>query len=106
MPTPGDSSIGLIIRLVRVIAYDPRAAVQVATVRVDGAAQARWPVPSFLGRADDLRGSRVDIAARRRVVFTQNPAKAQFFVNGKLFAHGNGGKPVPMFSPRLNTVEE
>jgi suppressor of ftsI len=81
-------------------------AVQVATVRVDGAAQARRPVPSFLGRADDLRGSRVDIAARRRVVFTQNPAKAQFFVNGKMFAHGNGGNPVPMFSPRLNTVEE
>lgn len=80
--------------------------VQLATVRVTGAAQARRPVPGFLGRADDLRGDRVEIAARRRVVYTQNPSKAQFFVNGKLFAHGKGNKPTPMFSPRLNTVEE
>jgi suppressor of ftsI len=80
--------------------------VQVATLRVSGAAQSPRPVPSFLGRADDLRGDDVAIAARRRVVFTQNPAKAQFFVNGKLFAHDKGGAPTPMFSPKLNTVEE
>lgn len=80
--------------------------VQVATVRVDGDAQPRRPVPSRLGTADDLRGNDVPIAARRRVVFTQNPAKAQFFVNGKRFAHGPGNQPTPMFSPKLNTVEE
>jgi uncharacterized protein (TIGR00369 family) len=28
------------------------------------------------------------------------------FVNGKLFAHDKGGAPTPMFSPKLNTVEE
>ncbi len=80
--------------------------VQVATVRVQGVAQAQQPVPSFLLRADDLRGDDVPIAVRRRVVFTQDPSKAQFFVNGVLFAHGRGHQPTPMFSPRVNTVEE
>ena len=80
--------------------------VQVATVRVDGDAQPRRPVPRVLGQVDDLRGNDVPIAARRRVVFTQNPAKAEFFVNGKRFAHTPGGTPRPMFRPRLDTVEE
>ncbi|MGB1711887.1 MAG: multicopper oxidase family protein [Miltoncostaeaceae bacterium] len=86
--------------------FGVQPSVKVATLRVAGPAMRRRPVPSFLGKADDLRGDRVSIAARRRVVFTQNPAKGQFFVNGKLFAHGTGTQPRPMFSPKLNTVEE
>ena len=43
---PGDSSIGLIIRSVRVIAYDPRAAKNVATgsrvTRVYRRPERRW----------------------------------------------------------------
>ncbi len=82
--------------------YGVQPEVQVATVRVAGAARDPRPVPTFLGRADDLRGDHVPIAARRSVVFSQSPPK--FYVNGQLFAHG--GTPTVMFSPKLNTVEE
>ncbi len=74
--------------------------VQVATVVVAGTPMAPQAVPTELGPVEDLRGA--DIAARRRVVFSQSPPK--FFINGKRFAHD--GNVAPMFRPRLNTVEE
>ncbi len=88
--------------------------VKIATLSVGGDAVTPTPVPQNLSTgenlstredlstSEDLRTA--DVAVRRRVVFTQNPGIAAFYVNGKQFAAH--GKVSLLFRPKVNTTEE
>jgi FtsP/CotA-like multicopper oxidase with cupredoxin domain len=70
-----------------------------ATMVVAGAPEAPRPLPTRLLPFRDL--SRAHIARRRRLVFSENPAGTQFFINGRQFSHTRIDQRV-----RRGTVEE
>ena len=84
--------------------YGKQPRVQIATVRVAGAAQTPEAIPTTLLPARDLRGPDVKIAARHVIRFTQSPPK--FFIDGALFHDHHGMDPGPVFLARVNTVQE
>ncbi len=95
--------------------YGKQPRVQIATMRVAGAAQTPAPIPMDLGGPTrDLRGSDVRIAGRHVIRFTQSPPR--FYVDGAMFwdtthaMHGMAGMTMgsvgPTFLSRVGTVQE
>jgi FtsP/CotA-like multicopper oxidase with cupredoxin domain len=83
--------------------YGKQPRVQVATLKVSGAAMTPQEIPANLLPARDLRGPNVRVAARHTIRFTQAPPR--FFIDGAMF-HDHDGKAGPTFVVGLNTVEE
>ncbi len=97
--------------------YGTQPRVQIATLRVAGAAQTPEAIPTTLLPQRDLRGASVKIAAKRVIRFTQSPSIAQFYIDGALFYDrrsmsgmpGMGGSKNavgPTFVARVGTVQE
>ncbi|WP_066945577.1 multicopper oxidase family protein [Streptomyces lushanensis] len=73
--------------------------VNLATVVTEGPRVAPARIPSRFGPLDDL--THAEIADRKTMVYTENQAGTQYFINGKYFDPNRVD-----FVSRLNTVEE
>ncbi|MEH1056921.1 multicopper oxidase family protein [Micromonospora sp. CPCC 206171] len=70
-----------------------------ATLVSEGEPRARVPLPTAFAPTEDFRNARVD--AKQTVVFSENQATKQFFINGKQFDQNRVD-----IQSKLNTVEE
>ncbi|MFJ9821367.1 multicopper oxidase family protein [Streptomyces sp. NPDC101151] len=70
-----------------------------ATVDTSGEAVRQATLPTTFGPVDDL--AKAPVAARKTIVFTENSAGTQFYINKKQFDHNRVD-----FRSKLDTVEE